>query len=294
VHNEWVRFIVRDPESGCFFRHVSDGRFVETTDHHGVAITRSRDRFALQRAHGIELAQREAVVYALAVGGMLTATALPIALYGATAMNPFGALTALAAASLALPVLAFSRRYLHGEFMFSRFCGLSVGLLAAFNLVATAPDLVHALAGWSLFGFASTFLIGSYNDRPTVRNNATFVFAAYRVADFALLTAAAFMPPLATAEMAAEHGGLIAACLLVAAAFKSSQWPLSALFVRSMEGPTPTSALGYAGLSAHVGVVLLASTVPLWYPFEAARLAMVSVAKGDVCLRAVLCVELAA
>lgn len=78
-----------------------------------------------------------------------------------------------AAASLALPVLAFSRRYLHGEFMFGRCAALSVGLLLGFNLVATAPDLEHALAGWSLFGFSSTFLIGAYNDRPTVRNNAS-------------------------------------------------------------------------------------------------------------------------
>jgi hypothetical protein len=276
VYNEWVRFIVRDPESGRFYRHSANGVFAETTEHHEHAITRSRDRFALQREHGVEVVKTETLVYALAVGGMAAATALPIMLFGPTAMNPNGVLTALAAASVSFPVLAFSRRYLHGEFMFPRFCFLSVGLLASFNLVATAPDLVHALAGWSLFGFSSTFLIGSYNDRPTVRNNATFVFSAYRIADFALLTAAAFVPPLASPEIAAQHGGIVAACLLLAALFKSSQWPLSALFVRSMEGPTPTSALGYAGLSAHVGVVLLASTMELWYPYDAARMALVS------------------
>lgn len=44
------------------------------------------------------------------------------------------------------------------------------------------------------------------------------------------------------------------------------------LFMRSMEGPTPASALGYAGLSAHVGVVLLSSTMPLWFEFDSARL----------------------
>ena len=164
-----------------------------------------------------------------------------------------------------------------GEFMFGRFALLSVGLLGGFNLVATAPDLVHALAGWGLFGFASTFLIGSYNERPTVRNNATFAFAAYRVSDWALLTAAAFSAPYASATVAAGHEGLVAGCLLLAAAYKSSQFPLTSLFVRSMEGPTPTSALGYAGLSAHVGIVLLAGTMPLWYPLDAARIALASV-----------------
>jgi NADH:ubiquinone oxidoreductase subunit 5 (subunit L)/multisubunit Na+/H+ antiporter MnhA subunit len=200
--------------------------------------------------------------------GMIASCIGPIALFGAHAMNPYGSIVALSGTLLALPVLAFSRRYLHGEFMFGRFLSLSVGLLLGFNLVATAPNLEQAMLGWSLFGFASAFLIGSYNDRPTVRNNATFAFAVYRISDFALLTAAAF---------SGIHGGfesqaLIAGGLLVAALFKSSQFPLIGLFSRSMEGPTPASALGYAGLSAHVGVVLLAGTMPLWFDFEWARI----------------------
>jgi hypothetical protein len=39
-------------------------------------------------------------------------------------------------------------------------------------------------------------------------------------------------------------------------------------------GPTPASALGYAGLSAHVGVVLLTSTMPLWFVYDYARIAV--------------------
>lgn len=78
--------------------------------------------------------------------------------------------------------------------------------------------------------------------------------------------------PHASSVAVEGHEGLVAACLLLAAAYKSSQFPLTALFVRSMEGPTPTSALGYAGLSAHVGVVLLASTMPLWFPVDGEKL----------------------
>merc|ERR1719331_3355960 len=106
--------------------------------------------------------------------------------------DPRGLMITVGATSLAIPTLAFARRYLHGEFMFGRFSALSVALLLGFNLASTAPTLTHTSAGWSLFGFASTFLIGMYNDRPTVRQNATFAFVNYRLSDLALLTAATF------------------------------------------------------------------------------------------------------
>lgn len=133
-----------------------------------------------------------------------------------------------------------------------------------------APNLEHLIQAWSLFGFASAFLIGAYNDRVTVRNNTTYVFAAYRLADFALLLSLAFasITPAGTASLGVAMG------LLIAAVLKSSQFPMTSLFIRSMEGPTPTSALGYAGLSAHIGIVLLAGLMPLWYPIEAARYAI--------------------
>lgn len=155
VVNEWVRLIVRDPESRRFFRYSTlRGGFVETQDHHGVDLASAHLRQALQREHGLEVARHETAIYVASTCGMIAATVIPIALHGADSMNPYGTVTAIIAASLALPVLAFSRRYLHGEFMFGRCSALSVGLLLGFNLVATAPDLEHALAGWSLFGFS--------------------------------------------------------------------------------------------------------------------------------------------
>eukprot|EP01094_Clydonella_sp_ATCC50884_P027385 TRINITY_DN7846_c0_g1_i1.p1 TRINITY_DN7846_c0_g1~~TRINITY_DN7846_c0_g1_i1.p1 ORF type:complete len:759 (-),score=243.39 TRINITY_DN7846_c0_g1_i1:257-2503(-) len=223
------------------------------------------------------VARRETLMYYAALGGMLLSCGGPMLLLAPDAMNPHGALIAAAGTALSLPVLAFSRRYLHGEHMFGRFSSLCVALLLGFNVVATAPSLFVAMHGWSLFGFASTFLIGAYNDRPTVRNNATFAFAAYRISDFAMLTAAALAPHAADAALVSEHPQVVAAALLLAALFKSSQIPLTSLFVRSMEGPTPASALGYAGLSAHVGVVLLSGTMPLWFPFDWARITLASI-----------------
>ena len=274
VHNQWVRFIVKDPNTQTYYRHEKNGVF-EIIDESLSAQPPPSDDSGSVHQHlrfGLEVAHTEDLAYRAATTAMLASAIGCIAAFGSTAMNPYGAFIAAAGTSLALPGLAFSRRYLHGEFMFRRIMALTAGLLLGFNLVATAPSLHAALNGWSLFGFCSTFLIGSYNDRPTVRNNATYSFAAYRVADFALLTATA----LASTNVI-EHPSVIAGSLLLAALFKSSQFPLTSLFARSMEGPTPASALGYAGLSAHVGVVLLASTMNLWFPLDWARITLGSV-----------------
>ena len=275
VRNEWVRFFVRVPETGRFYRQ-SHGEYLPVDDRE---MTAAFVPFTHHRQHGLNITRREDAIYWTAAAGMVLACAAPLYLYGADSMNPHGPMIALCGTLLSLPVLSYSRRYLHGEFMFGRFSMLCVGLLLGFNLVSCATSLEHALTGWSLFGFASTFLIGAYNDRPTVRNNATFAFTAYRISDLAMLVAATFSAQQAAAGVgvAVEHPNLVAGGLLVAALMKSSQLPLSALFARSMEGPTPASALGYAGLSAHVGTVLLASTMPLWFGFDWARITLASV-----------------
>jgi NADH:ubiquinone oxidoreductase subunit 5 (subunit L)/multisubunit Na+/H+ antiporter MnhA subunit len=139
------------------------------------------------------------------------------------------------------------------------------------------------LVGWELVGLASTFLIGFYGDRSSARRNAVFAFACYRIADVGL-TFAMVVLHHDTGSLALDqamrvpltHVGVFATGLIIAAVCKSSQFPLTSLFTRSMEGPTPTSALGYAGLSAHIGVVLLARTEALWMPSFGARVALVA------------------
>ena len=269
VRNEWVRFLVRDPESGVFYRQ-SQGEYFPIDPKESTEFV----PFTRHRNHGLHVAKTETIFYWAASAGMVLSCGIPLYLFAETAMNPHGTLIALCGTLLSLPVLAFSRRYLHGEFMFGRFSALSVGLLLGFNLVALAPNLEHAMAGWGLFGFASTFLIGAYNDRPTVRNNATFAFAAYRISDLAMLVATTFTEHHITGY---ETSPIATGALLLAAFFKSSQFPLTVLFIRSMEGPTPASALGYAGLSAHVGVVLLTSTMPIWFCYDWARITLASV-----------------
>jgi uncharacterized protein YbcC (UPF0753/DUF2309 family) len=294
VRNDWVRLFVRDPYTNTFYRQVG-GKYEPVGEQ---AMTESFVCFEQHRAHGVNVAKHEEVIYFVATAAMVAACLGPIALhYGVFAggalcldpllANPRGAIVAVGATVLALPALAFARRYLHGEFMFGRFAALCSGLLLGFNLVATAPTIAHALGGWTLLSLASTFLIGAYNKHQTIRSNATTTFAAFCIADMALLVAAAFTTPALCAggamagplayaipvlgTVAVEPAAIASVGLLVAAFFKSSQFPLTPLFARSMEGPTPASALGYAGLSAHIGVVLLAMTFPIWWPFEFAR-----------------------
>lgn len=295
VRNEWVRLVVRDPSTGRFYRQTQGNYEPVQVDSDSADFV----SFVPHREHAQRVSRAESAVYSVAAVSMLAACAVPVAMYGDVSMSEHGALIAMCATGLSLPVLSFSRRYLHGEFMFSRIAMLSTALVTGFTLVAVAPSLEVAMGGWSLFGLASTFLIGSYNERPTgtrrecmrafvcvfffvfflspslstVRNNATFAFAAYRVSDFALLVAVAHLHNM-PADAALATDPAVAGGLLLAALFKSSQIPLTSLFVRSMEGPTPASALGYAGLSAHLGVVLLANTMPYWFVFDWARLTM--------------------
>ena len=185
-------------------------------------------------------------------------------------VDPQQAIITAAATLVSASALLFSRRYLHGEFMYGRMQIDSAIMLLGFNIVASAPNLEDVAIGWTIIGYASTFLIGGFNDRPTARDNAAYAFLLYQISDAALLLAIAF-----GAQAGADAQPEIAAAgLVVAALIKSSQFPFSGLFVRSMEGASPNSALGYAGISAHAGVVLLASTMPMWFEYETARWAL--------------------
>ena len=267
VRNEWVKMCIRDPYTGVIYKQ-SNGVYTKVESFN--IIHDDFPAFTEHNIYGLNIIKKENLLFWIANLGMISSFVVPLCLFYGSSLNPLSYSIAFGGTALSLPVLAFGRRYLHGEYMFGRMAFLSTGLILGFNLVALAPNLHTIILGWGLFGFASTFLIGLYNERPSVRRNAIFAFGVYRISDFALLVAAAFLHhnPI---EPTIQYP-IVAAALLVAAIFKSSQFPLTALFVRSMEGPTPCSALGYAGLSAHVGIVLLTSTMPLWFIFEWARI----------------------
>jgi len=274
-YNDWIRLATRDPKTGQIYRYV-EGAFVplplqDAVSKKRLTIRSERKAFQPSWDRGMNVRRNERLVYRAASFTAVLSFMVPFVLLDTSKMmNAHGTMIAGCASALSLPVLAFSRRYMHGEQVFTQTSFLSSGLLLGFNYIALAPSLEDLVEGWAMFGLASAFLIGTYNDRVTVQSNALFAFASYRLADFALLVSVAF-----GGKEAIQGGhyrpGLAAAGVILAAMLKSSQFPLTSLFSRSMEGPTPTSALGYAGLSAHVGLVLLSSTTAVWMEFWAAR-----------------------
>ena len=277
-YNDWIRLATRDPETGQIFRYIK-GTFVplplqDVISRKHLTVRSEWNAFQPSHDRGMHVRRTERIVYMIASATAVLSFMIPFVLLDTSnMMNAHGTSIAACASALSLPVLAFSRRYMHGEHVFAQTAFLSCGLLLGFNYIAMAPTLEDLIEGWTMFGLTSAFLIGTYNDRVTVQSNALFAFASYRFADMALLVSVAFGGKAAVQD-GQGHPGLVAAGVITAAMFKSSQFPLTSLFSRSMEGPTPTSALGYAGLSAHVGIVLLSSTVDTWMPFLTARFAI--------------------
>lgn len=173
----------------------------------------------------------------------------------------------------------FSVRYLHKEEGYFRFFLLLhlFGFGALLVLCAASFDLL--LAGWELVGLSSVLLVGFFRDRAQPVANGVRVFAAYRLSDLGLLLGIFVMHVLGkTAELdgllrgdwpeqtsTLSHGAalLVGVLLAIAAAGKSAQLPFSGWLPRSMEGPTPSSALFYGGISVHLGAYLLLRIQPV-------------------------------
>ena len=275
VFNDWVHVAARDPNTGLVSRYIK-GMFVpcplqDVTERKHLTVQSEWKTFQPTWERGLTVRRKEKLVSLLAYFMIILSFLVPyIHLDTTNMMNAHGTYIAACATAISLPILDFSRRYMHGERLFAQTSLLSSLLVLGFNYIAMAASLEDLVEGWCLFGLASAFLIGTYNNRVTVRSNALFAFASYRFADMALLISVAFGSK-DSIQSGHYKPGFVAGGLIAAAMFKSSQFPLTALFARSMEGPTPTSALGYAGLSAHVGLVLLSSTVGDWMPFWPAR-----------------------
>lgn len=170
-------------------------------------------------------------------------------------------------------VAVFSRRYVHKEPGFHRFHALLCLFAAGLGAVAYAGDLDVLLVGWEMVGVTSVLLIAFFNHRPMPVRNALRVFSTYRICDMGLILAALCLHashhtapaagdaalfwrtlgdgPMNTLALVAGFG------LVFAAMGKGAQFPCSGWLPRAMEGPTPSSAVFYGGLSVHLGPFLL-------------------------------------
>lgn len=191
---------------------------------------------------------------------------------------------------LTLLATSFSGSYLHRDAGFLRF-HLLISLFAAGMLwVVASASLEQLFVGWELVGVSSALLVGFFQERRAPTQAAVRVFTTYRLCDLGILLA---VPALHHAVGSAEFtlsgaepvvyrlpavagvaGTWIALSTLLGAIGKSAQLPAASWLPRAMEGPTPSSALFYGGISVHAGVFLLLRSGPL---LEASPLARVLV-----------------
>ncbi len=173
-------------------------------------------------------------------------------------------------AALANVVARFSKTYLHREPGHGRFFLLFNVFVTGMSVLSLASRLDHLFVGWELVGLSSVLLVGFFHDRVSPVTNAVRVLATYRACDAGMLAAVitlhvtqahhALDLPLA----AHEHAGtLVGAMVLLAATGKAGALPFGSWLPRAMEGPTPSSAVFYGGLSVHAGVFLLLRASPL-------------------------------
>lgn len=174
---------------------------------------------------------------------------------------------------------SFARRYLQGDSGFLRFHCLLLTLAGGSCLTFLTKDNLALIAGWECVGISSFLLIAYYYKRARPRDHAILVFGCYRFGDAALMISC-YLAPIATAPLAQVNGSytqLFICMLLAAATCKSAQWPFSFWLPRAMEGPTPSSAVFYGGVSVYLGCFLLLRSEPFWTNEPWAHYAIIAV-----------------
>lgn len=190
---------------------------------------------------------------------------------------------ALVVAVIGLVVLRFSERYLHREDGHLRFFATTLLALSCLDLVALAHELPVLFIGWELLGLTSFLLIAFFHERDEAVARGLRAIFSYRTADLGLLLTLILLhaehssdalggDPRTSGLMATTIGLL----LLFTAAGKAGLVPFSSWLARATEGPTPSTALFYAGLSVHTAPWLLLRAWPLYGESMVARVALVS------------------
>lgn len=156
----------------------------------------------------------------------------------------------------------FASRYLHRDPGYLRFFILYHIFLVGVHAIFQGAGLTTVYIGWELIGISSALLISFFSFRKQTVTNSLRAFWAYRITDCGILIA----------TLLAMHHGidhfsnrgqhlspnlLVVIGCLISAVGKSAQFPFGRWLPKAMEGPTPSSAIFYGGLSVHAGVYLM-------------------------------------
>jgi NADH-quinone oxidoreductase subunit L len=184
---------------------------------------------------------------------------------------PFTVLTA----ALTGLVGVFSAKYLHRDSGYFRFFCLILMFDVGMHLVTMGQTLVTIFIGWEAVGLTSALLISFYNVRQEVINNSLRAFLFYRLSDTMLFLAAClttlemgeiiFTPVIglnhtiasSLISLPSDLAVIVPLLILCSAMVKSAQYPFISWLPRAMEGPTPSSAIFYGGISIHAGMYMI-------------------------------------
>jgi NADH:ubiquinone oxidoreductase subunit 5 (subunit L)/multisubunit Na+/H+ antiporter MnhA subunit len=155
----------------------------------------------------------------------------------------------------------FASRYLHRDPGYLRFFILYHIFLVGVHAIFQGAGLPTVYIGWELIGLTSALLISFFAFRKQTVSNSLRAFWAYRVTDSGILVATLLamhhgIEGFAVPMNEHPHMAIMLGCLLSAVG-KSAQFPFGRWLPKAMEGPTPSSAIFYGGLSVHAGMYLM-------------------------------------
>lgn len=188
-------------------------------------------------------------------------------------------------------VVRFSINYMHREEGFHRFFFVLTLFSAAMQWLVLSGNAVGTFAGWEIAGLCSYLLIAYAYDRPIATLNATRVFITNRIGDAAFIIAIGLCYAFAESvdwmrlnalakQLSTGEATAIAFCFAVAAFVKSAQLPFTPWLLRTLEGPTPSSAVFYGSVMVHSGIFLVCLLEPLFdvSPFASGTLVVIGLA----------------
>ncbi len=169
----------------------------------------------------------------------------------------------------------YSVWYMRDDPSYARYFSLLNLFVFSMLLLVTASNLPLMFVGWEGVGFCSYALIGFWYEDPANADAGRKAFIVTRLGDVAFGVALVWLfyfagstditaiNEMAAASMPARTAFIISILLLVGAAGKSAQLPLTVWLPDAMAGPTPVSALIHAATMVTAGAYLLMRMFPI-------------------------------
>jgi len=168
----------------------------------------------------------------------------------------------------------YSVGYMRTDESYARYFALLNIFVFAMLTLVLAENLPLLYLGWEGVGFCSYALIGFWYSEPENATAGRKAFIVTRIGDTAFGIAMVWMYQLFSTVSITELNGMgflmpagiitaLGMLLLIGAAGKSAQLPLSVWLPDAMAGPTPVSAQIHAATMVTAGVYLLARMFPL-------------------------------